>query len=102
MNVGYRQVDTARIYGNARPDVGGGIRRSAVAREEVFVTTELWNQDEGYDETLQAFDTSLARLGLDYIDLYLIHWPVGSAPRSRGECFARDSDTERRTICDDG
>src|SRR5579863_2394337 len=73
---GYRHVDTARIYGN-EGDVGAAVRASGLPREQVFVTTKLWNQDQGYDEALRAFDASLARLGLDYIDLYLLHWPVG-------------------------
>jgi diketogulonate reductase-like aldo/keto reductase len=72
---GYRHVDTARIYGN-EADVGAGVRESGVAREDVFVTTKLWNADQGYDAALRAFDASLARLGLEYVDLYLIHWPV--------------------------
>ena len=69
LNVGYRHVDTARIYGN-EADVGAAVRESGVAREEVFVTTKLWNADQGYDSALRAFDTSLKTLGLDYIDLY--------------------------------
>jgi diketogulonate reductase-like aldo/keto reductase len=72
---GYRHVDTARIYGN-EADVGAAVRESGVARAEVFVTTKLWNADQGYDSALRAFDASLKRLGLDYVDLYLIHWPV--------------------------
>ena len=72
---GYRLIDTARIYGNER-DVGEAVRRSGVPREEIFVTTKLWNADQGYDAARRAFDASLSRLGLDYVDLYLIHWPV--------------------------
>jgi len=72
---GYRHVDTARIYGN-EGDVGEAVRASGVPREEIFITTKLWNDDQGYDSALRAFDASLVRLGLDYIDLYLIHWPV--------------------------
>lgn len=72
---GYRHVDTARIYGN-EADVGAGVRESGVAREDVFVTTKLWNADQGYDLALRAFDASLKRLDLDYVDLYLLHWPV--------------------------
>lgn len=72
---GYRHIDTASIYGNEQ-DVGEGLRASGVPREEVFVTTKVWNTDQGYDNTLRAFDASLARLGLDYVDLYLVHWPV--------------------------
>ena len=72
---GYRHVDTARIYGN-EADVGAAVRESGVAREALFVTTKLWNADQGYDGALRAFDACLKRLGLDYVDLYLIHWPV--------------------------
>jgi methylglyoxal/glyoxal reductase len=75
LRFGYRHVDTARIYGN-EADVGAAVRESGVARREVFVTTKLWNDDQGYDSALRAFDASLKRLGLDDVDLYLIHWPV--------------------------
>jgi diketogulonate reductase-like aldo/keto reductase len=75
IELGYRHIDTARIYGN-EADVGAGLRASGVARAEVFVTTKLWNDDQGYDSALRAFDASLDRLGLDYVDLYLLHWPV--------------------------
>jgi diketogulonate reductase-like aldo/keto reductase len=75
LRLGYGHVDTARIYGNER-DVGEGVKTSGVARADVFVTTKLWNEDQGYDSALRAFDESLDRLGLDYVDLYLIHWPV--------------------------
>ncbi|WP_066908900.1 aldo/keto reductase [Millisia brevis] len=70
---GYRNIDTARIYGN-EVGVGRAIAGSGIARDELFVTTKLWNDDQGYDSTLKAFDASLERLGLDYLDLYLIHW----------------------------
>jgi diketogulonate reductase-like aldo/keto reductase len=72
---GYRLIDTARIYGNEK-GVGEAIRQSGVPREEIFLTTKVWNSDQGYDSTLEAFDNSLDRLSLDYIDLYLIHWPA--------------------------
>ncbi len=75
LEVGYRHIDTARIYGN-EADVGAAVRDSGVAREQVFVTTKLWNADQGYEPALRAFDASLQRLGLDYVDLYLLHWPV--------------------------
>ena len=75
VRVGYRHVDTARIYGN-EADVGAGVRASDVPREQLYVTTKLWNDDHGYDRALRAFDASLQRLGLDYVDLYLLHWPV--------------------------
>ncbi|MCI2418173.1 aldo/keto reductase [Saccharopolyspora sp. K220] len=72
---GYRAIDTARIYGN-EAGVGRAVRASGLPREDVFLTTKLWNDDQGYDATLKAFDASLARLGTDYVDLYLIHWPA--------------------------
>jgi diketogulonate reductase-like aldo/keto reductase len=72
---GYRLIDTAAAYFNER-QVGEGIRRSGIDRSEMFVTTKLWMSDYGYDATLRAFDVSLGKLGLDYLDLYLLHWPV--------------------------
>ncbi len=72
---GYRSIDTAAIYGN-EAGVGEGVRKSGVAREELFITTKLWNSEQGHAKTLKAFDASLKRLALDYVDLYLIHWPV--------------------------
>ena len=72
---GYRLIDTAAMYGNER-DVGRAVKESPVPREEIFVTTKLWNSDHGYDRTLRAFDKSLQLLDIEYIDLYLIHWPV--------------------------
>lgn len=75
IDAGYRHVDTAALYQN-ETGVGEGIRRSGVARDELFVTTKVWNSDQGYDQTLRAFEVSLAKLGLDQVDLYLIHWPV--------------------------
>src|SRR4051812_44483415 len=74
---GYRLIDTAAAYFNER-QVGEGIRRSGVKRDEVFVTTKLWISDYGYEQTLRAFDASTRKLGLDYLDLYLLHWPVPS------------------------
>ncbi|MFZ7942899.1 MULTISPECIES: aldo/keto reductase [Bacillaceae] len=71
---GYISIDTAAIYGNEE-GVGQAIRESGVAREELFITSKVWNADQGYETTLQAFETSLNKLGLDYLDLYLIHWP---------------------------
>ncbi|HMK92389.1 MAG TPA: aldo/keto reductase [Thermoleophilia bacterium] len=75
LETGYRHVDTARIYGNER-DVGAALRASAVPRDQVFVTTKLWNRDQGYERAKKALATSLRDLGLDYVDLYLEHWPV--------------------------
>ena len=77
---GYRHIDTAAAYGNER-GVGRGIASSGVPRSELFVTTKLWNADQGYDPALRAFDASLDRLGLDHVDLYLIHWPLRSDER---------------------
>jgi 2,5-diketo-D-gluconate reductase A len=71
---GYRHIDTAAAYRNER-GVGEGLRASGVDRKEVFLTTKLWNEDQGFDAALKAFDRSLKALGTDYIDLYLIHWP---------------------------
>ena len=70
---GYRHVDTAAIYGN-EAGVGRAIAASDLPRDELFITTKVWNSDQGYDSTLKAFDASLERLGLEYVDLYLIHW----------------------------
>lgn len=72
--VGYRAVDTAAIYRNEK-GVGQAIKNSGLKREDVFVTTKLWNDDQGYDQALRAIDASLDKLGLDYVDLYLVHWP---------------------------
>lgn len=75
LKAGFRSIDTAAIYKN-EAGVGNGIRASGIAREDVFVATKLWNDDQGYDSTLRAFDASMKRLQLDYVDLYLIHWPT--------------------------
>lgn len=75
LEAGYRHIDTAAVYGN-EASVGEAIRESGLARDEVFVTTKLWNEDHGYDRADAAMDVSLERLGFDYVDLYLIHWPV--------------------------
>lgn len=76
LEVGYRLIDTAAVYANEE-GVGTAIRQSGIAREDLFITTKLWVQDHGYDNTLKAFDTSMKKLGLDYLDLYLIHKPYG-------------------------
>lgn len=72
---GYRHIDTARIYGN-EVDVAEGIRESGIARDQVFVTTKIWNDEQGYDATLRACAQSLARMRFDHVDLLLLHWPV--------------------------
>ena len=71
---GYRHIDTAEMYGNEK-DVGNAVIDSGIAREEIFITTKLWDSGLGYDQALNAFDVSLKKLNLEYIDLYLIHWP---------------------------
>ncbi|MFG6119890.1 aldo/keto reductase [Thalassobacillus sp. B23F22_16] len=75
LETGYRSIDTAAIYGNER-GVGKAIQESGLQREELFITTKVWNTDQGYENTLKAFDESLEKLGLEYVDLYLIHWPT--------------------------
>ncbi|PEE61932.1 aldo/keto reductase [Bacillus thuringiensis] len=72
---GYRSIDTAAIYQNEE-GVGQAIRESGVSREELFITSKVWNSAQGYETTLQAFETTLEKLGLEYLDLYLVHWPV--------------------------
>ena len=75
LEAGYRHIDTAAIYRNEQ-DVGIAIRDSGIPREQVFITTKVWNGSQGYETTLRAYDESLKRLGLEYIDLFLIHWPI--------------------------
>ncbi len=80
LDVGYRHIDTAGAYRNEK-GVGAAIAASGLAREDLFVTTKLWNAEQGFDTTPAAFDASLGRLGFEYVDLYLIHWPVPSEGR---------------------
>ncbi|GIO09054.1 glyoxal reductase [Brevibacillus reuszeri] len=75
IEAGYRSVDTAAVYGNEE-GVAEGIRQSGIDRDQLFITTKVWNADQGYETTLKAFDTSMKKLGLDTLDLYLVHWPV--------------------------
>jgi diketogulonate reductase-like aldo/keto reductase len=75
LEAGYRHFDTAKIYRN-EDDVGIAVRNSSIPRQELFITTKLWNSDHGYNSTINACENSLKKLGLDYLDLYLIHWPV--------------------------
>ncbi len=74
LDAGYRHIDTASLYGNER-GVGEAIRRSGLDRADVFVTTKVWNTDQGYERTLRSLDASLERLGMDHVDLFLVHWP---------------------------
>ena len=75
LELGYRLLDTATIYQNER-EVGDAMRNSGLHRSEIFLTTKVWNDDQGYDNTLRAFDSSLKKLQTDYVDLYLVHWPI--------------------------
>jgi methylglyoxal/glyoxal reductase len=95
LSVGYRHIDTASLYGNEE-DVGVAVRQSGVPREQVFVTTKLWNSDHGYEPALRACERSLRRLGLGYIDLYLIHWPVSDL---RAETWRALIELQRRGSC---
>ncbi|MDU2489107.1 MAG: aldo/keto reductase [Clostridium celatum] len=74
LEIGYRQIDTASFYGN-EVGIGNGIKESGINREDIFLVTKLWNDDHGYDKTIEAFNKSLERLQVNYIDLYLVHWP---------------------------
>lgn len=94
LRVGYRHVDTASIYGN-EADVGAAVRSSGLTRDQIFVTTKLWNADQGYDEALRAFDASLERLGLDHVDLYLLHWPVAGKRLESWRALERLCDEKR-------
>jgi diketogulonate reductase-like aldo/keto reductase len=97
LEAGYRHIDTASAYGNEQ-DVGAAVADSDIARQDVFITTKVWNSDHGYDKTIQACRKSLEIMGLDYVDLYLIHWPVAElrletwralvALREEGKCRA--------------
>jgi len=93
LEVGYRHVDTAMIYGN-EASVGRAVRANGIDRSEVFVTSKLWNSDHGYDRALKACEQSLQRLGLDHVDLYLIHWPV--------QDLRRDSWRALETLLEEG
>jgi len=75
LELGYRHIDTAAAYNNER-DVGKALKSSGLARDQVFVTTKVWNVNQGFESTLKAFDSSRRRLELDTLDLYLVHWPV--------------------------
>jgi 2,5-diketo-D-gluconate reductase A len=75
LEAGYRHIDTAAVYGNER-ETGRAVAASGIPRHELYLVTKLWNSEQGYDSTLAAFDVSMARLGIDYLDLYLVHWPM--------------------------
>ena len=86
LDAGYRLIDTAAMYGN-EADVGAAVRASGIPREEVFITTKLAYQHHGFESTLRAFEESRNRLGLDYVDLYLVHWPKAAEPSLRRETW---------------
>lgn len=99
IKTGYRLIDTAAAYFNEEA-VGAAIKKSAVSREDLFITTKLWIQDAGYENTKKAFQTSLAKLGLDYLDLYLIHQPMNDyygSWRAMEELY--ESGTTDRSLC---
>lgn len=75
LRLGYRSIDTAAVYGNEK-GVGEAVGASGIPRDQLFITSKIWNADQGYDSTLDAYEASLERLGMEYLDLYLIHWPV--------------------------
>ncbi|MGD0636425.1 MAG: aldo/keto reductase [Nitrososphaerales archaeon] len=95
LKTGYRHIDTASLYGNEE-SVGRAVRESGVPREQVFVTTKLWNSDHGYEAAMLAFEKSQRRLGLGYVDLYLIHWPVSQL---RDESWRALVELQRRGSC---
>ena len=94
LKAGYRHIDTAAIYKNEE-SVGRAIRDSGISRQEIFVTTKLWNTNHSYDEARQAFEESMEKLGLDYLDLYLIHWPNPKPLRENNEWKTRNAEVWR-------
>ncbi len=86
LSSGYRHIDTAMIYKNEE-GVGNAIKSSGIPREEIFVTTKLWNTDQGYENTLKAIDVSLSKLGMEYVNLYLVHWPTASADEDENKNY---------------
>ena len=90
ISCGYRHIDTAQLYGNEE-SVGKGIKESCISREELFITTKLKNSEQGFDNTLRAFEKSLLLLGLEYLDLYLIHWPIPVAFKDNWRQVSKDT-----------
>ena len=94
VEAGYRHIDTAAIYHNER-GVGEGVRNCGVARDELFVVSKVWNTEQGYDSTLKAFDDTMDRLGLDVLDLYLVHWPKAGKYKDTWRAMERIYDEGR-------
>jgi diketogulonate reductase-like aldo/keto reductase len=94
LDIGYRLIDTASFYGNEK-DIGDALHHSEVAREDLFITTKVWNSEQGYNSTLEAFNRSLKRLNLDYIDLYLIHWPISNLRNETWKALEKIYESER-------
>ncbi|MFP4153022.1 MAG: aldo/keto reductase [Alkalispirochaeta sp.] len=88
LEAGYAAIDTASFYDNEE-SVGRGIRESGVDRKDIFITTKCWNSEQGYDNALRAFDSSVKKLGIDYLDLYLVHWPVPSLFKETWKAFEK-------------
>ena len=95
IKAGYRHIDTARAYDN-ESDVGRAVKDSDIVRNELFITTKLWNKDQGYDTAIEACEKSLTRLGCDYIDLYLIHWPLKD---KRNESWKAFIELKEKGLC---
>ena len=95
INAGYRHIDTARAYDN-ESDVGKAVKDANVDREDLFITTKLWNKDQGYDTAIEACEKSLVRLGCDYVDLYLIHWPLKDKRNDSWKAFI---ELQERGLC---
>ncbi len=95
INAGYRHIDTARAYDN-EADVGRAVQDADINRKDLFITTKLWNRHQGYDEAIEACEKSLARLGCDYIDLYLIHWPLKD---KRNESWRALIELQKQGLC---
>lgn len=88
LEAGYRHIDTASVYDN-EAGVGQGVEESPVSREDIFMVSKVWNSEQGYDSTLKAFDDSLDRLKMDYLDLYLVHWPVAGKYKDTWKALER-------------
>lgn len=100
IDIGYRKIDTAAFYNNEE-GVGKGIRESSVPREDIFVTTKVWIEDDTYEKTINAFEKSLEKLGLDYIDLYLVHWPTKNIEQTwkAMECLYKKKKVRAIGVC---